>query len=303
MADTRWAMTTTLHARFTYLTHRLSLFTLSAALLAGSGCDEKASGPDDGRAGQATGGSDEPCTPGSEQPCDGEDAGLVQYCLEDGSWGICVDPEATCSLGETEATDCGAGIPGQEVLECVLDADGVPEWTTLETCDYGTEGTTPLALVPAGVKPRLLPAADRFFSLSPNGCNTDWPTADTPWLARDLDGNGRIDGGRELFGSMTRLGGRTARHGFEALAALDANGDGVVDVQDPAFAELVLWADSDGDRISRPGELLPLSAAGIDAIPLAFRRERLCDDRGNCGYERVDLGRGAQIVDLYLTCR
>ncbi len=242
---------------------------------------------------------DDPCMYGEERPCAQDDA-LVQYCLEDATWGICLDPdEVECTPGEEQETTCGFELPGWGLDRCELTADGVPTWKVIQPCEEGT----PLALVPAGTTPRFLPADDRFFAISASGCNTDWPTADTPWLARDLDGNGRIDGGHELFGSLSDIGGRTARHGFEALATLDANGDGIVDARDPAFSELVLWADADGDRRTLPGELRSLPEAGIDAIPLSFRRERTCDGRGNCGVERVDLPGGAQIVDLYLACR
>lgn len=40
--------------------------------------------------------------------------------------------------------------------------------------------------------------------------------------------------------STSLTGGATARNGFEALAALDSNADGILDARDPAFAELVL---------------------------------------------------------------
>src|SRR5690606_3259449 len=92
-------------------------------------------------------------------------------------------------------------------------------------------GNTPLRPAldgrdPASSAPRAAAAA---FDIGGRGVCTssDWPAADTPWLARDLDRNGTIDGGHELFGSGTRMGsGRHARHGFEALAELDADGDG-----------------------------------------------------------------------------
>ncbi len=138
-----------------------------------------------------------------------------------------------------------------------------------------------------------------------------WPSTRAPWLARDLDGNGVIDSGAELFGSNTVLpDGRLARDGFEALAALDANGDGVLDERDPAFASLLLWFDANGDRISSPDELVPLSR-WISSIALHARAERRCDDRGNCEILRSpmrwrDAGGAThegEIVDVFLSFR
>lgn len=140
---------------------------------------------------------------------------------------------------------------------------------------------------------------------------TDWPTASTPWLALDRDGNGTIDSGAELFGSDTRLpDGRTAANGFAALAPLDANGDGRIDARDPAFASLVLWADRDFDQRSTPDELTPASDLVV-AISLAYTSDVRCDARGNCEGERATLTwrtadgavREGAIVDIYLPVR
>jgi len=60
--------------------------------------------------------------------------------------------------------------------------------------------------------------------------------------------------------------GRTARDGFEALAALDSNRDGVVDSNDPAYRELLLWQDSNSDGVSTPDELKPLSQTSITSL-------------------------------------
>lgn len=47
-------------------------------------------------------------------------------------------------------------------------------------------------------------------------------------LVRDLNGNGLIDNGTELFGNSTILSNNeTAANGFEALKELDSNGDGI----------------------------------------------------------------------------
>ncbi|MBV8761966.1 MAG: hypothetical protein JO257_32025 [Deltaproteobacteria bacterium] len=139
----------------------------------------------------------------------------------------------------------------------------------------------------------------RAFAFRGEPVISDWPTAKTPWLALDRDGDGMITRGDELFGD----GVPGARNGYEALAQLDANGDGIIDANDPAFASLVLWADRDGDRRGEPDELTPLADLVV-AIPLAHARDVRCTARGNCEGERGALvrrdgARGA-VVDVYL---
>jgi hypothetical protein len=138
--------------------------------------------------------------------------------------------------------------------------------------------------------------------------STDWPSVETPWIAIDRDGDGAITSGAELFGDATALSdGHTAPNGFAALAALDANGDGVLDARDPAFTSLLLWADRNGDRTSSPDELCPL-ASTITSIPLASTRTPRCTDRGDCEGERgiahwrdgLGAERTGAVIDVYL---
>lgn len=50
-----------------------------------------------------------------------------------------------------------------------------------------------------------------------------------------------INSGRELFGDSTLLSnGSTARHGYEALAEFDGNGDGIINADDETFSRLKL---------------------------------------------------------------
>lgn len=70
------------------------------------------------------------------------------------------------------------------------------------------------------------------------------------FLVRDLDGNGAITDGRELFGAISG-------DGFADLAALDDDGNGWIDDGDAAFAELSL---------SGPDGLRSLADAGVGAI-------------------------------------
>lgn len=155
-------------------------------------------------------------------------------------------------------------------------------------------------------------ASQSTFAFQPDQpVSTDWPTATTPWIAIDLDRDGAITSGAELFGDATRLpDGSTASNGFVALAALDANGDGVIDRFDPAFHSLLLWADRNADRTSTRDELRPLGEV-VTAIPLANRLSPRCDLRGNCEGERGVLRwqdesgtpRTGAVVDVYLPRR
>ena len=151
-------------------------------------------------------------------------------------------------------------------------------------------------------------ASARFAFHAGDAVATDWPSAETPWIAIDRDGDGAITSGAELFGDATVLAdGTTAHDGFAALATLDSNGDGTLDAHDAAFASLLLWADRNGDRTSSPDELRPLASV-VTSIPLATTRATRCNDRGDCEGERglahwrdgLGTDRTGAVVDVYL---
>lgn len=99
---------------------------------------------------------------------------------------------------------------------------------------------------------------------------TGWVGKDDALLVWDRNGNGSIDTGAELFGDFTPLpNGTLAPNGFAALAALDSNGDGILDASDPAFHELKLWRDTSQDGQTGAGELITLADAGIVSLNLA----------------------------------
>ncbi len=270
--------------------------------------------------------SDEPGS-GNAEPCElqGEArdcAGGIQYCDDIGNaglvWGECLAaPE--CTPGEFD--HCGfcpgggdsGGMPEDECPgfgnTCRL-IGGVPTMGG----DEDSECNTPLVLSFDGAPIDLSPAAASTFDINDTGAclSTDWPAATTPWLALDLDHSGTIDSGRELFGSGTRLAsGRRAANGFAALELLDDNHDGRIDASDRRFAELVLWADHDGDKTATFAELTPVAMRGILSIDLGYTVSPRCDDRGNCEMQRaefkyVDRGgevRDGEIVDVYLSCQ
>ena len=115
-------------------------------------------------------------------------------------------------------------------------------------------------------------ASNVYFDHDGDGVltKTGWAGANDALLVWDRNGNGTIDTGAELFGDFTVLpNGTLAPNGFAALAALDANGDGVIDATDPAFAELKLWRDISQDGVSQGGELVSLADAGIVSLNLA----------------------------------
>ena len=61
-------------------------------------------------------------------------------------------------------------------------------------------------------------------------------------LVRDINGNGQIGDGSELFGDQTVLSnGKKNANGFEVLADLDSNQDGVFDGDNDAFGEVMVW--------------------------------------------------------------
>ena len=111
---------------------------------------------------------------------------------------------------------------------------------------------------------------------------TGWAGKDDALLVWDRNANGQIDTGAELFGDFTPLpNGTLAPNGFAALAALDSNGDGILDASDPAFAELKLWRDADQNGVTGAGELISLADAGIVSLNLAHTLKNQTLANGN----------------------
>ena len=111
----------------------------------------------------------------------------------------------------------------------------------------------------------------RLFDHNGDGIRTANGGADSNdgVLVRDLNGNGKIDNGGELFGDNTiKQDGTKAKHGFDALQDLDSNNDGVLDANDANFDDLQIWRDLNSDGISQANELQPLSYYQITSINL-----------------------------------
>jgi hypothetical protein len=96
---------------------------------------------------------------------------------------------------------------------------------------------------------------------------TGWVSSGDGLLVRDLNEDGEINDGAELFGSFTTLSGEVlARDGYEALSSLDENSDGYVDAADAGFSGLMVWRDSNADGLTDKNELLSLQAAGVSRL-------------------------------------
>jgi hypothetical protein len=83
-----------------------------------------------------------------------------------------------------------------------------------------------------------------YFDHSGDGFSeqTAWIGSGDGLLVRDINNNGRIENGKELFGNETLLpNGNKAANGFDALKALDSNGDNQINVNDAAFASSLTY--------------------------------------------------------------
>ncbi|RYD97610.1 MAG: hypothetical protein EOP50_05570, partial [Sphingobacteriales bacterium] len=111
---------------------------------------------------------------------------------------------------------------------------------------------------------------------------TGWVGKNDGLLVWDRNANGQIDNGGELFGNHTVLAsGENAAHGFAALAELDANQDGVINIADAAFANLRVFKDANGNGAVDAGELLTLAQAGVKSLNTAYAGQTETDAHGN----------------------
>lgn len=92
-------------------------------------------------------------------------------------------------------------------------------------------------------------------------------TGSSAFLAIDLDGDGRIGNGRELFGALTG-------DGFAELARHDSDGNGFIDDADPVYSRLLAWSRSaDGGERLASAASLGVGAIHLGAVDTRFSLE------------------------------
>lgn len=134
-----------------------------------------------------------------------------------------------------------------------------------------------LSKIPRGITPILVsldahtplarlvnPSARVQFDLDGSGLPRDWGwiTPKAAWLVFDKGSAGRITSGLQMFGNVTFW--IFWRDGYEALSALDDNGDGIL--RGKELNGISLWEDANGNGICEPGEVHPVTDYGVVAI-------------------------------------
>jgi len=177
-------------------------------------------------------------------------------------WGVEVTVEERQFESETTAFAAGGTVKtadGKEIafnLSLTMHREYLHEGRV--TLRAGDVAVDPLVVNFAGTAAQLSDA--KFsFDLQRDGQNETLPTlgSGSGFLALDLNGDGKINDGGELFGPRSG-------DGFADLAQYDGDGNQWIDEADPIYERLRLWQpDADG-----AGTLTTLSQKQVGAIYL-----------------------------------
>ncbi|HMF16499.1 MAG TPA: tetratricopeptide repeat protein [Gemmataceae bacterium] len=121
------------------------------------------------------------------------------------------------------------------------------------------------------------PSATVAFDADGSGLKRKWTwiTKDAGWLVIDPRGTKKITSGLQLFGNVTFW--MFWDNGYQALSALDANGDGWLTGKE--LDGLAIWHDKNGDGICDPGEVKSLAEWGIVALSCRCQIDSTHPDR------------------------
>lgn len=180
--------------------------------------------------------------------------------------GFGVEYDKVTSYSESEQTSMqAAGIiktsDGKEIqfsLDLVMQRQYSETSSTSVRLGDATRKTDPLVINFNGTAAQL--SEQRFaFDLNSDGISEqiNSPLSGSGFLALDLNNDGKINNGSELFGPSTG-------DGFGELAKYDGDGNGWIDESDAIFKQLKVWTGS-GTESSKLGSLASL---GIGAISL-----------------------------------
>ena len=196
---------------------------------------------------------------------------------------LTMDQARSCTATFTEIVcqrppDCRASWWNQATCTC----DGPPEDPLVFAIDGGAVALTDLA---HGVR------SDADGDGQAELIAWTVPGSRVGILALDLNGDGLITTGAEIFGQPVTgpIRGRQPmpdENSFVRLAAddrpeLGGNGDGTIGPEDAVFSRLRVWVDATHDGVSQPDELIPLAAAGIARIDLTYQLTGGGDGQGN----------------------
>ena len=112
-----------------------------------------------------------------------------------------------------------------------------------------------------------------YFDVDSDGLvgQSSWVSPSDGLVVIDKNYNGKIDDSTELFGDAYELkSGAIASNGYEALADLDSNGDGIFSELDDEFNSVKIWQDLNSDGISDSNELHSLSYHNIKSISVTY---------------------------------
>ncbi len=110
-----------------------------------------------------------------------------------------------------------------------------------------------------------------FGNVNENEWTKAWDkkTGGDGMLAWDVDGDGKITSGKEIFGHVDVDGTNRFSNGYEKLAKhFDKDGNGRVEGQE--LKGLKIWEDRDGDGVTDKGELVDLASRGITRLNTNF---------------------------------